>query len=93
MSRRAPFEGLTFAIELRKEIPNMDIDYQGYEIHATVRRLREPKGWEPYVAVLSGGQFKSHTLDQVYTTREEAETAGIAFAKKWIDEGTPNIKP
>jgi hypothetical protein len=48
---------------------------------------------EPYVAVLSGRQFKSHTLAEVYTTKEEAETVGIAFAKKWIDEGMPDIKP
>ena len=68
----------------------MDINYKGYEIRATVRRLRDPKGWEPYVAVLSDRQFKSHTIDQVYATREEAEAAGIAFAKKWIDEGMPN---
>jgi len=71
----------------------MDINYKGYEIRATVRKLRDPKGWEPYVTVQSGRQFKSHTIDQIYTTREEAETAGIAFAKKWIDEGMPDINP
>ena len=71
----------------------MDVNYKGHEIRATVRKLRDPKSWEPYVVVQSGTEFKSHTIDQIYTTREEAEMAGIAFAKKWIDQGTPDIKP
>ena len=93
MSRRIAVQGINFSNGTEKGNPDMDINYNGYEIHATVRRLREPKSWEPYVAVLSGKQFKSHTLDQIYTTKEEAETVGIAFAKKWIDEGMPDIKP
>jgi hypothetical protein len=32
-------------------------------------------------------------MDQTFATPKEAETAGIEFAKKWIDDGKPELNP
>ena len=36
---------------------------------------------------------KHFTINQIYATKKEAEQAAQLFAKKWIDDGKPNINP
>ena len=37
--------------------------------------------------------IKNFTIDQTFSTREEAEQAGLSFAQKWIDDGKPDLTP
>jgi hypothetical protein len=33
--------------------------------------------------------FHALTMDRIFSTREEAEQAGVELAQKWIDDGKP----
>ena len=72
----------------------VDPVYKGHDIHAAAWELLEPIGWEPHLHVSwwETGQkiTKSFTLNQVFSTRQEAGRAGLSFAQKWVDEGKPN---
>jgi len=69
----------------------MNTVYKGHDIHATAWELLDQVGWEPllYVRWRKGGQpiTKHFTVNRVFSTREEAERAGLSFAQKWIDDG------
>ena len=69
----------------------MDTVYKEHDIHATAWDLLDQIGWEPllYVSWGEAGQTitKTFTVNQVFSTREEAERAGLSFAQKWIDHG------
>ena len=71
---------------------SMNTDYKGHDIHATASYV--PDGWKPhlYVVYSEGGRniIKNCTINQTFSTREEAEQAGLSFAQKWIDDGKPN---
>ena len=72
----------------------MDTVYKGYDIHATAWELLDQFGWEPlcYVSWWEAGQTitKNFTVNQVFSTRKEAERAGLSFAQKWINDGKQN---
>ena len=74
---------------------SMDKDYKAHDIHATASYV--PGGWKPhlYIVYSEGGRniIKNFTIDQTFSTREEAEQAGLSFAQKWIDDGKPNLTP
>jgi hypothetical protein len=74
---------------------SMDKDYKAHDIHATASYV--PEGWKPhlYVVYSEGGRniIKNFTIDQTFSTREEAEQAGLSFAQKWIDDGKPDLTP
>jgi len=69
----------------------VDTVYKEHDIHASAWELLEPIGWEPqlHVSWWQAGQkiTKSFTLNQVFSTRQEARKAGLSFAQKWIDDG------
>ena len=73
----------------------MSADYKAHNIHAAASYV--PKGWKPhlYVVYSEAGQniLRNFTIDQTFTTSEEAEQAGLSFAQKWIDDGKPNLMP
>jgi hypothetical protein len=70
-------------------------NYEGYRIHATAWELLYPVGWEPLIFVThwEGAKevTKRFTIGKKFATRQEAETAGLAFAKSWIDDGKPDL--
>jgi hypothetical protein len=72
----------------------VDTVYKGHDIHASAWELLEPIGWEPHLHVswwkASQKIIKSFTLNQVFSTRQEAGRAGLSFAQKWIDDGKPD---
>jgi hypothetical protein len=72
----------------------MDTVYKGHDIHASAWELLEPIGWEPHLHISwwETGQkvTKSFTLNQVFSSRQEAGKAGLSFAQKWIDDGKPD---
>jgi hypothetical protein len=37
--------------------------------------------------------FHTLTMDRIFSTREEAEQAGVELAQKWIDDGKPDLRP
>jgi len=57
--------------------------------------LLYPVGWEPLIFVThrDGAKevTKSFTIGKKFATRQEAETARLAFAKSWIDDGKPDF--
>ena len=72
----------------------MDADYRGHDIHATALHVTD--GWKPhlFLGYSKRGQniFKNFTINQTLATQEEAEQSGLSFAKKWIDDGKPDLK-
>jgi hypothetical protein len=66
-----------------------------HDIHATASYV--PDGWKPhlYIVYSEGGRniIKNFTMDQTFSTREEAEQAGLLFAQKWIDDGKLDPTP
>ena len=33
------------------------------------------------------------TMDRIFFTCDKAEQAGLAYVRKWIDDGKPNLYP
>lgn len=56
--------------------------------------LATATGWMPdvYVTYSEKGKNvrKSLRMDQTFPTPDEAEQAGLEYAKKWIDDGKPD---
>jgi hypothetical protein len=74
---------------------SMNADYKGHDIHATASYV--PEGWKPHIYVIysEGGRniIKNCTINQTFSTQEQAEQVGLSFAQKWIDDGKPDLKP
>jgi len=45
------------------------------------------------VTYSEGGKhiLKNITIDQIFPTCDEAEQAGLAHVRKWIDDGKPDL--
>jgi hypothetical protein len=78
-------------VTFEEKLLRMDKVYKGHDIHSTAWELLHPIGWEPhfYVSWPETGQTitKNFTVNQVFSTLEEAERSGVSFAQKWIDDG------
>ena len=74
----------------------MDQVYKGHNIQASAWRISYRFGWKPNVVINYNGGGKSifHalTIDQIFSTREEAEQAGVELAQKWIDDERPDLR-
>ena len=69
--------------------------YKDHHIEVSVRAVGDdPVCWKPDIFVSYSehgtGVLKNLQMDQTFASPNEAEKAGIEFAKKWIDEGKPN---
>jgi hypothetical protein len=64
------------------------MDYNGRQIKVSVRGVS--RGWIPdvYVTYTERGKsvLESVPVDQIFAAPNEAEKAGIEYAKKWIDD-------
>lgn len=71
----------------------MDEDYKGHHLKSTARYLPDSNRWSAHVVInwTAGARKESRQLDvkRGFATEEDAEQAGLAFAKKWIDDGKP----
>jgi hypothetical protein len=69
------------------------VNYKDHRIEVSVQAVKDPIGWEPdiFVSYIEHGRgvLKTLRMDQTFAIPTEAETAGIEFAKKWIDDGKP----
>ena len=69
--------------------------HKGHNILISTSRSGVRPQWKPSVKVIwsEDGQGKTNTLDvdATFREKEEAETAGFAVAKNWIDNGKPGL--
>ena len=65
--------------------------YKAHTIAASALQLRDTQQWEPKVVITweRQGTFTARpiTVYEYFPTREQAEDAGLAFAKNTIDAG------
>jgi hypothetical protein len=73
------------------------MDYKNHQIEVSVRCVSDGSGWIPdvFVTYSENGKnvLKSLRMDQTFATLDEAEQAGVKYAKKWIDDGKPDLSP
>jgi hypothetical protein len=70
------------------------MNYKDHRIEVSVHAVGGSKaGWVPdiFVSYSEHGKnvLKTLRMNQTFANPDEAEKAGIEFAKKWIDEGKP----
>ena len=75
----------------------MDEDYKGHHIQSVPRHLLpDSERWTALVVInwTSGPheQFRRFDVKRGFATQEEAEQAGLTFARKWIDDGKPKLR-
>jgi hypothetical protein len=74
----------------------MEETYKGHTILASTWQLSDSGQWEPRVFVTwnEGSQEKRTPLvfTRAFSTEREAELEGLKLAKKWIDDGKPELK-
>jgi hypothetical protein len=73
----------------------MTTEYKNHTILATV--TKEGERWHGRVAVewSEGGdapRVQPFTITETFSSEGEAESWLVAFAKKWIDDGKPNLQ-
>jgi hypothetical protein len=70
------------------------MNYKDHRIEVSVRAVNDSTGWQPDIFVSyiehSKGVLKTLRMDQTFAVPNEAEKAGVEFAKKWIDGGKPD---
>jgi hypothetical protein len=70
------------------------MDYKNHQIEVSVRSAGAGIGWDADVFVTYSESGKnmiiSRRIDQTFATSDEAEQAGVEYAKKWIDDGKPD---
>jgi hypothetical protein len=75
----------------------MDEDYKGHHIQSTAKPIIESGRWIPHVVIrwMRGGvgeEFIQFDVKRGFATEQDAEEAGVTFAKQWIDERKPRIR-
>ena len=74
---------------------SMEETYKGHKITASTWQLSHSGEWEPRVFVTwtEGSQEKKAPLvfTRPFSSQTEAEKEGIRMAKKWIDDGKPEL--
>jgi hypothetical protein len=70
------------------------MNYKDHRIEVSVRAVNDSTGWQPdiFVSYIEHGKgvLKTLRMDQTFAVPNEAEKAGVEFAKKWIDGGKPD---
>jgi hypothetical protein len=92
----ATFRGLRGLVVIngtQRGKPKMDAEYKGHRITASA--WHNPDGWKPRLRVVWGDSnitIRSPLFKERYSTEKEAQLAGLSFAKKWIDDGKPDLR-
>ena len=78
----------------------MEETYKEHYIHSDAQELSVGKVWKPTVNVfwMEGSDRRSKSFwqghfNRSFPTKQAAEMEGHLFAKKWIDDGKPNLEP
>ena len=73
----------------------MTEEYKGHSITASAWEILDTQQWEPRLVIIwqQQGAFpvKAPNINKFFSTREKAESEGLSFAKKWIDDGKPDV--
>ena len=75
----------------------MEEIYKGHKITASAWQLTDmlTQKWQPKVTIMwSEGVrklIKYPPITKYFSTQVEAEREALAFAKKWIDDGKPDL--
>jgi len=72
----------------------MKEDHKGHSITASVWQIRDTQLWQPQLVIWterSRHPLKAPNIDKYFRTREQPESEGLVFAKKWIDDGKPSV--
>jgi hypothetical protein len=73
----------------------MDENYKGHNIAASAWQLADTQEWQPKLTIMwTEGVRKLMIYPQItkyFPTQIEAEREGLAFAKKWIDDGKSRL--
>jgi hypothetical protein len=71
--------------------------HKGHNINISAARLPKTRQWEPHLTVIwsedGKGRLHKLTVNRGFRVREDAEMEGLRFAKKWIDDGKPDLLP
>jgi hypothetical protein len=80
-------------IGIRQKLRAMN--YKDHQIEVSASFPSKGSGWMPEVFVTYSEKgrnvLKSLRIDQTFATPDEAEQAGVKYAKKWIDDGKPDL--
>lgn len=73
----------------------MEDTYKHHKMVASTWQLSDSGQWEPRVLVTwdEGQQQKSKALvfTRAFSTERDAELEGLKLARKWIDDGKPEL--
>ena len=73
----------------------MNETHKGHRIIVSVARLAGIPQWKPSLTIIwsedGKGSVSKLTLDRAFRARQKAELEGLKFAKKWIDDGKPDL--
>ena len=74
----------------------MNDTHKGHKIIVSTSRLAAMR-WEPRLTVIwsedGEGKLSKLNIKRAFRVRREAEMEGLIFAKKWIDDGKPDLSP
>ena len=69
--------------------------HKGHKILVSASRLAVARQWKIGLTIIwsedGKGMVSKLTLDRKFRLREEAEMDAFLFAKKWIDDGKPEL--
>jgi hypothetical protein len=72
----------------------MNDTHKGHKIIVSTSRLAATR-WEPRLTIMwsedGHGRLSKLTVNRAFRVRREAEMEGLTFAKKWIDDGKPDL--
>jgi hypothetical protein len=73
----------------------MNETHKGHKIIVSASRQAATRQWEPRLTVIwsedGNGRLSKLTVNRAFRVRREAEMEGLIFAKKWIDDGKPDL--
>ena len=75
----------------------MNETHKGHNIIVSTARVPATRQWEPRIKVIwsedGKGRLSNLTDNRRFRVRQKAEMEGLTFAKKWIDDGKPDLSP
>jgi hypothetical protein len=70
--------------------------YKDHHIRSTARPILESGRWVPHVTITwtsgSREEIREFDVKRGFENENEAEQAGVRFAKQWIDDGKPRLR-
>jgi len=75
----------------------MNESHKGHKIIVSSSRLAATRQWKGCLTVIwsedGNGMLRKLTANGAFRVRRDAEIEALTFAKKWIDDGKPDLSP